>query len=266
MDRRRLCTLERNLHGEPSRRGVAALVIASGVDSNEDVRRQLIDTTDDLGAAGRDTHFGYGLVDANDAVVPGNASPQVTITSPTGNSRFDSDALITLTGSGLDPEDGDLSSVLEWTSDLDGPLGVGGSISAMLSEGVHTIQVSAVDTQGETASDSILLTIASPALPDDVRVASITYTPEDLGRRRNPLHVTVSVVDAAGLPVSGAKVVVVIRKNGRRWRRKGFTGEDGRVTLRIGRAPRGCYKTKVRRVRAAELTWDRVTPANQFCK
>ena len=246
--------------------GVAALVIASGVDSNEDVRRQLIDTTDDLGAAGRDTHFGYGLVDANDAVVPGNASPQVTITSPTGNSRFDSDALITLTGSGLDPEDGDLSSVLEWTSDLDGPLGVGGSISAMLSEGVHTIQVSAVDTQGETASDSILLTIASPALPDDVRVASITYTPEDLGRRRNPLHVTVSVVDAAGLPVSGAKVVVVIRKNGRRWRRKGFTGEDGRVTLRIGRAPRGCYKTKVRRVRAAELTWDRVTPANQFCK
>ena len=248
--------------------GVAALVIASGVDSNEDVRQQLANTADDLGAAGRDTHFGYGLVDPNAAVdvTPVNASPQVTITAPAGNSRFDSDTLIALAGSGLDPEDGDLSSALEWSSDLDGPLGVGGNISTMLSEGVHTIQALVVDAQGETASDAILLTVTSPALPDDVRVASIIYTPEDLGRRRNPLHITVSVVDAAGLPVSGAKVIVVIRRKSRTWRRKGFTGEDGRVTVRIGRAPRGCYTTRVRRVRAAGLTWDRVTPANQFCK
>ena len=248
--------------------GIAALVIASGIESNEDVRQRLDNAADDLGAAGRDTHYGFGMVDPGGAIaaLPPNAPPEVTITGPPGNSRFDSDAPVDLTGTGLDLEDGDLSGSLEWTSDLDGPLGVGGNISVFLSEGVHTIQLSATDADGETSSDSILLTVASPALPDEIRVSSITYTPEDLGRRRNPLYVTVSVVDATNLPVSGAKVIVKIRRRDRTWRRKGFTEADGRVTFKIGKSPRGCYTTRIRRVRAAGLTWDRVRPGNQFCQ
>ena len=248
--------------------GVAALVIASGVSSSAEARARLADAADDLGLAGRDSHFGFGLVDPNEAItaLPPNIAPVVTITSPASGVRFDTDATITLTGTAVDAEDGDLSSDLEWTSDLDGPLGTGGSLSTTLSEGVHTIQISASDTAGEADSDSILVTITSPPLPDDVRVASISYSTRDLGRRRNPLDVTVRVVDAAGRPVVGAKVVVRIRRRGRAWKRRGFTGTDGSVTLTIARSPRGCFKTRVRRVRASGLTWDRVTPANQFCQ
>lgn len=54
--------------------GVAALVIASGIEDasgngrvNDEVRQRLQQTADDLGAAGRDTLYGYGLVDANQA-------------------------------------------------------------------------------------------------------------------------------------------------------------------------------------------------------
>jgi hypothetical protein len=113
----------------------------------------------------------------------------------------------------------------------------------------------------------MLLTVAPPALPNEVRVASITYTPEDLGRRKNPLYITVSVVDAVGAPVSGAKVVARIRKKGgRKWRRKGFTGADGRVTLKIGRSPHGCFVTNVLKVRSVGLTWDHLTPGNTFCQ
>ena len=180
--------------------GVAALVIASGVSSSAEARARLADAADDLGLAGRDSHFGFGLVDPNEAItaLPPNIAPVVTITSPASGVRFDTDATITLTGTAVDAEDGDLSSDLEWTSDLDGPLGTGGSLSTTLSEGVHTTQISASDTAGEADSDSILVTITSPPLPDDVRVASISYSTRDLGRRRNPLDVTVRVVDAAG--------------------------------------------------------------------
>lgn len=248
--------------------GVAALVIGSGVTSRDEVRARLTETAGDLGPAGRDAHFGFGLVDADDAITAlvSNAAPVVTITGPSSGVRFDTDETIAFTGTAVDAEDGDLGSDLEWTSDLDGPLGTGGSLSITLSEGVHTIQSSASDTAGESGSDSILVTVTSPALPDDVRVASVTYSTRDLGRRRNPLDVTVRVVDASDLPVVGAKVVIRIRRRGRVWRRKGFTGADGSVTLTIRRSRRGCYKTRVRRVRASGLTWDRVTPANQFCQ
>lgn len=49
--------------------GVAALVIASGVASGASaVRNQLDTTAEDLGPAGRDTKYGYGLVNAANAV------------------------------------------------------------------------------------------------------------------------------------------------------------------------------------------------------
>jgi subtilisin family serine protease len=58
--------------------GTAALVLASTIDSNYDfdgdgvwdndeVRKKLQDTADDLGETGRDNKYGYGLVDADEA-------------------------------------------------------------------------------------------------------------------------------------------------------------------------------------------------------
>jgi subtilisin family serine protease len=63
--------------------GVAALVIASGsiVDANgngrinDEVRQRLQLTADDLGTAGRDSNYGYGLVDADEAAPPAPSDP-----------------------------------------------------------------------------------------------------------------------------------------------------------------------------------------------
>jgi len=62
--------------------GVAALVIASGVTGPANVRARLQSTADDLGAAGRDPLFGFGLVDADEAA--GGTPPEPTpTTAPT---------------------------------------------------------------------------------------------------------------------------------------------------------------------------------------
>jgi len=54
----------------PHAAGVAALLIASGVTDNDEVRARLQQTAHDLGNPGWDEEYGYGLVDAYQAVNP----------------------------------------------------------------------------------------------------------------------------------------------------------------------------------------------------
>jgi len=68
--------LSRTSASSPHVAGVAALLIASGVTSNVEVRQRLQETTEDLGPSGQDRWYGYGLVNAAEAV--GVASPPTT--------------------------------------------------------------------------------------------------------------------------------------------------------------------------------------------
>ena len=155
--------------------GTATLVMAAYPDwTNVQVRSQLGDTADDLGAAGKDNLYGYGLVDADEAAIPQgpvNNSPTVSINSPADGSTFDSGATITFEGTASDIEDGDLTANLVWTSDRDGQIGTGGSFSAKLSDGQHTITASVTDSGGKTGSDSISIVIGAP--PQGVTVTGI---------------------------------------------------------------------------------------------
>ncbi len=90
-----------------------------------------------------------------------NNSPAANITSSVNNSSYIEGDTISLAGTGTDMEDGTLSeSSLVWTSDLDGQIGTGTSVSfTNLSVGTHTIALTATDNDGASDSDTIQVNV-----------------------------------------------------------------------------------------------------------
>ena len=88
------------------------------------------------------------------------------ITTPAEGSSFDEGELVTFAGTATDPEDGDLSAGLSWTSDLGGEIGTGGSFTTTtLSVGTHTVTASVTDAGGLTGSDAISVIITVNTAP-----------------------------------------------------------------------------------------------------
>ncbi len=82
--------------------------------------------------------------------------PIVTITAPAGGSTSVEGDPVTFSGTASDPEDGDLSASLAWTSSLDGAIGGGASfMTSSLSVGTHTITASATDAAANTGIATI---------------------------------------------------------------------------------------------------------------
>lgn len=89
----------------------------------------------------------------------GNAAPQVTITAPADGSSFPQGTAIGFAGTATDQEDGNLTAGLAWTSSRDGVIGSGGSFSATLSTGTHTVTAAVTDSGGLHGSSSITVTV-----------------------------------------------------------------------------------------------------------
>ncbi|HSF20143.1 MAG TPA: Ig-like domain-containing protein, partial [Vicinamibacteria bacterium] len=100
-----------------------------------------------------------GAMGGDSITVTVNALPTVTITLPADGATFNEGESIDFTGTAGDAEDGDLTASLSWESNLDGPIGTGGSFSATLSAGTHTITAIATDSQGSSGQDSISITV-----------------------------------------------------------------------------------------------------------
>ncbi len=107
----------------------------------------------------RDSH-GASDTDRIDITIENNP-PTATITSPEDGAILLRSQSITFEGSGSDPEDGELTGgALVWTSDLDGRLGTGESVTTSgLSPGRHTITLTVTDSHEDTAVDQIVITI-----------------------------------------------------------------------------------------------------------
>ncbi|MBF0412286.1 MAG: hypothetical protein HQK70_06205 [Desulfamplus sp.] len=101
--------------------------------------------------------------------------PDVTITAPAGDLTFNTGENITFTGSAKDSKGVDIgSSSLLWSSDIDGAMGTGTTITSnILSKGQHTITLTAKDSKGNSGSAFIIITIgeAEPSAPT-VRITS----------------------------------------------------------------------------------------------
>jgi len=112
-----------------------------------------------------------GSLSGSDAIsitinaAPVNQAPVVTITAPANGSSFTEGTAIGFTGTATDAEDGNLTAGLAWTSSLDGPIGTGGSFSAVLSVGTHTITASVTDSGGLGGSAAITVTVTQACLP-----------------------------------------------------------------------------------------------------
>jgi hypothetical protein len=108
-----------------------------------------------------------GLSDSDSITVTVNANtpPSVTITEPADGSVFNEGQSITFAGTATDAEDGDISDSISWSSDLDGGLGTGASISTTLTVGVHTITAEVTDSGGLSDSDQITVTVNANASP-----------------------------------------------------------------------------------------------------
>ncbi len=92
----------------------------------------------------------------------GNQAPTALISAPADGSSFTVGNNITFTGTGTDPEDGDVTGSLTWDSNLDGTIGTGGSFSTTLSEGTHTITATATDSGSLTGLDTITISVLPP--------------------------------------------------------------------------------------------------------
>ncbi len=107
-----------------------------------------------------------------------NVAPDVVITAPANGSAFSEDVgPIAFQATATDPEDGDISASVTWTSDIDGAF----TSPYALSVGTHTVSATATDSGGLSDTNIITITITpheTPSVP--VTVSSGTAPIENL--------------------------------------------------------------------------------------
>ncbi len=106
-----------------------------------------------------------GLASISLTVVrPGsNRPPVVVITRPTNGAPLVLGMATALLGSASDLEDGMLQgAALVWRSSVDGAIGTGTSAMATLTQGVHTLTLTATDSMGATGTASVTVSVNAP--------------------------------------------------------------------------------------------------------
>jgi hypothetical protein len=97
-----------------------------------------------------------------------NTAPLVAITSPLDGAEIEAGTPIRLAATAVDLEDGDLSGTISWSSDRDGPLGTGATVSAELSTGTHALLATVVDSDGVIGSTTATVTVIPARMVFDV--------------------------------------------------------------------------------------------------
>lgn len=153
--------------------GTVALMWSAAPDLVRDVdaTRDLLDLVaidvDDTtcgGTVADNNVWGQGRLDAlaavDNAVI--GPLPEVTIGEPADDVVVTEGDAVTFAATAVDFEGGDLSADIEWSSDLDGVLGVGAGLTTTdLSWGIHTITATAVDGPGRPGSATVSVDVVS---------------------------------------------------------------------------------------------------------
>ena len=199
----------------PHAAGTAALVFAAGITDangdgllNDDVRLRLQQTADDLGAAGRDSQYGYGLVDADEAAAIPAPTTDIAITAVDAPSTvFAGDLVnvdVTVENQGSEAVTNDILVTLDRLYDGSVVQSWNQTVSGGLDAGAQTTLNFDWDTTGAPSGDHTLE--ARHDVDDDDttdNVASTVVTVEE------PTHdVAVTAVDAPATVAAGTLVEV----------------------------------------------------------
>lgn len=110
-------------------------------------------------------------VSAASIIIPLDNPPTLTLTSPLDGSVYDPGDTISFAATATDPEDGDLTGTIQWTSSIDGLIGTGGAFSsATLSPGTHLVTARVVDSALTPVTASVRFVIAIVTAPVSLNV------------------------------------------------------------------------------------------------
>ena len=94
-----------------------------------------------------------------------NNPPVITLATESVNQSIEDGLTATLSASAIDFEDGDISTAIQWSSDIVGNLGTGNNLSVVLPVGNHQLTATVSDLQGKQHSMSTQVTVtAAPVL------------------------------------------------------------------------------------------------------
>jgi subtilisin len=266
--------------------GVAALVVSAGAsDTNgvngvaDEVRGILQATAGDLGAAGRDEFYGFGLVDAPAAVGAVTApADAIHVSLATDKTTYVQgvDTVVGLTATVTDEVGAPVSGIngAMFTTTLDGPpatvsfvesapgTGVYSGTLDLPGSGNHAVTVQ-VDDGSLSDADTAPFEVITQPQDGSVGVTDIGYGGSGGRDGTKHLIVVATVRDGDGALVSGALVSVTVLRNGSAYASlSATTGGTGQVSFQLTNAPAGAYTTTVTGVAASGLTWDGATPPN----
>jgi subtilisin len=267
--------------------GVAALVLGTGASlTNVQVRDILASTAQDLGVAGRDPLYGYGLVNATAAVatVSSSPTPAVNVVLSTDKTSYTSgtDSTASLTAIVTDETGASISGLgsTAFATTVDGN---GASVTftetanpgtytaalalSSLGTGTHNVSVIVTDPRALSGTGSASFTIQTVTNATKVTVSAITYSTSGGKNSSKNLSIKLQLNNNLGSGVSTASVSIQLSRNGAPiGSATGTTGTSGSVTFVYSNAPSGTYTTLVSDVVAAGLQWDGSTPTNSYTK
>ncbi|MDF1514880.1 MAG: S8 family serine peptidase, partial [Anaerolineae bacterium] len=207
--------------------GVAALLWSSDPSlTNADIRAAMNQTALDLGVAGRDNAYGYGLVQAYDAwlYLGGGGENQ----PPTADFTYTTDGLsVTFTDASTDSD----GSVVSQSWDF----GDGNSSTEQnpshtyASDGTYTVSLTVTDNEGATDSVSKSVTVSSVGSTFTMYVSDIVMSSKTAGPNLNAIAV-VTIKDTDGNMVEGA-MVYGTWSGAYSGSTNGITGSDGTVSF-----------------------------------
>jgi len=240
--------------------GTAALVIAAGI--VDDVRDQLQITAEDLGDSGKDVIYGYGLVDAENAVLgttEGDNLPPPAAGTIAGNVT-DASTSSAIEGATVVVEGTNLSAITDTNGDY---------TITDVAEGTYTVTASAdgyenasqeVTVSADTTSTANFA--LSPSATGKMYVESIIFTSKVAGSNKF-LYTTVEVVNSDGIALEGVRVEMTLEWDKDNdgtiddsWNFAGDTGTDGTVKFTLLKAQSGYYTAIVTNLILTDYTWD----------